>query len=191
MKTRFVADALGVDYDWVEIDVVAGEAQSEDILSLNPVGQVPFARWPNGRVLPQSNAIMQYLAEISGGGERFIPSDPFQKAQMMSWLFWEQYSHETAIAVRRYHKHLLGKPDDEIDPGLLPKGRRALGVMELQLTYTDYLVGDAITLADVALVAYTRWAHEAGFDLSEFPAVRRWVSRIETDLGLPHAQEIA
>ena len=191
MKTRFVADALGVDYDWVEIDVVAGEAQSEDILSLNPVGQVPFARWPNGRVLPQSNAIMLYLAEISGGGGRFIPSDPFQKAQMMSWLFWEQYSHETAIAVRRYHKHLLGKPDDEIDPGLLPKGRRALGVMELQLTYTDYLVGDAITLADVALVAYTRWAHEAGFDLSEFPAVRRWVSRIETDLGLPHAQEIA
>ena len=79
MKTRFVADALGVDYDWVEIDVVAGEAQSEDILSLNPVGQVPFARWPNGRVLPQSNAIMQYLAEISGGGERFIPSDPFQR----------------------------------------------------------------------------------------------------------------
>ena len=191
MKTRFVADALSVDYDWVEIDVVAGEAQSEEILSLNPVGQVPFARWPDGRTLPQSNAIMLYLAETTEGGERFIPTDPFQKAQMMSWLFWEQYSHETAIAVRRYHKHLLGKSDDEIDPGLLPKGRRALGVMEMQLTYTDYLVGAAITLADVALVAYTRWAHEAGFDLNEFPAVRRWVGRIETDLGLPHAQEVA
>ena len=188
MKTRFIADALGVDYDWVEINVVGKETQTDEFLAINPAGQVPLARWPNGRILPQSNAIMLYLAETTPGGERFIPSDPFARGQMMSWLFWEQYSHETAIAVRRYHKHLLGKSDDDIDPGLLPKGRRALGVMELQLTYTDYMVGESLTLADVALVAYTRWAHEGGFDLSEFPAVRRWVSRVETDLDLEHAQ---
>ncbi len=191
MKLRFVADRLGVEYDWVEVDVVSGQTQTDEFLALNPVGQVPLARWPDGRVLPQSNAIMLYLAETTPGGEALIPADAFKKAQMTSWMFWEQYSHETAIAVRRYHKHLLGKPDDEIDPGLLPKGRRALGVMEMQLTYTDYLVGDSLTLADISLVAYTRWAHEAGFDLGDFPSVRRWVSRVETDLGLEHASEAA
>ncbi len=115
----------------------------------------------------------------------------FRRAQMMSWLFWEQYSHETAIAVRRFQKHYLNTPDDQIDPQLMAKGRRALGVMELQLTYTDWLVGDAMTLADIALVAYTRVAHEGGFDLSDFPSVERWVSRTEVALNLPHAKEAA
>ena len=152
---------------------------------------MPLARWPDGRVLPQSNAIILYLAETTPGGEKLVPADPFRKAQMTSWMFWEQYSHETAIAVRRYHKHLLAKTDDQIDPNLLAKGRRALGVMEMQLTYTDYLVGDSLTLADIALVAYTRWAHEGGWDLNDFPAVRRWVYRVETDLGIEHAQDAA
>lgn len=189
MKPKWTADLLGIDYDWVEVDILNGGTQSEEFLALNPVGQVPIARWPDGRALPQSNAIMLYLAEEAGSD--LIPADTFRRAQMMSWLFWEQYSHETAIAVRRYHKVYLKKSDDEIDPQLLAKGRRALGVMELQLTYTDWLVGDAMTLADVALVAYTRVADEAGFDLSEFPSVERWVLRTETALGLPHAREAA
>ena len=124
-------------------------------------------------------------------GSDLIPSEPYRKAQMMSWLFWEQYSHETAIAVRRFQKHYLKKADDEIDPNLLAKGRRALGVMELQLTYTDWMVGETMTLADIALVAYTRVAHEGGFDLSEFPSVERWISRTEAALGIPHAKEAA
>lgn len=185
MKPKWTADLLGIDYDWVEIDILAGGTQTEDFLTVNPVGQVPLARWPDGRVLPQSNAIMLYLAESAGSD--LIPADPFQKAQMMSWLFWEQYSHETAIAVRRFHKLYLKKPDDEIDPQLLTKGRRALGVMELQLTYTDWIAGSKITCADIALVAYTRLAHEGGYDLSEFPSVERWVSRTESALGIPHA----
>lgn len=189
MKPKWTADLLGISYDWVEVDILNGGTQSEDFLSLNPVGQVPLARWPDGRVLPQSNAIMLYLAEDAGSD--LVPSDAFQRAQMMSWLFWEQYSHETAIAVRRFQKHYLKKPDDEIDPALMAKGRRALGVMELQLTYTEWLVGDAITLADIALVAYTRLAHEGGFDLSEFPAVERWVSRTEAAIGISHAREAA
>ena len=81
----------------------------------------------------------------------------------------------------------MKKSDDEIDPALLPKGRRALGVMELQLTYTDWMVGDTLTCADIALLAYTRLAHEGGFDLGEFPSVERWVSRAESELGIPHA----
>ena len=189
MKPKWTADLLGIPYDWVEVDILQGGTRTEDFLALNPAGQVPLARWPDGRALPQSNAIMLYLAEQAGS--ELVPADPFRKAQMMSWLFWEQYSHETAIAVRRFHKHYLKTPDDQIDPHLMAKGRRALGVMELQLTYTDWLVGDAMTLADIALVAYTRVAHEGGFDLSEFPSVERWVSRTEAALGIPHAKEAA
>ena len=189
MKPKWTADLLGIPYDWVEVDILQGGTQTEDFLSLNPAGQVPLARWPDGRALPQSNAIMLYLAEEAGSD--LVPSDMFRRAQMMSWLFWEQYSHETAIAVRRFQKHYLNTPDDQIDPQLMAKGRRALGVMELQLPYTDWLVGDAMTLADIALVAYTRVAHEGGFDLSDFPSVERWVSRTEVALNLPHAKEAA
>ena len=189
MKPKWTADLLGIPYDWVEVDILQGGTRTEDFLSVNPAGQVPLARWPDGRALPQSNAIMLYLAEEAGSD--LVPSDAFRKAQMMSWLFWEQYSHETAIAVRRFQKHYLKTPDDQIDPQLLAKGRRALGVMELQLTYTDWIVGDTMTLADIALVAYTRVAHEGGFDLSDFPSVERWVSRTEAALNIPHAKEAA
>ncbi|MEM8921365.1 MAG: glutathione S-transferase family protein [Pseudomonadota bacterium] len=187
LKPRWVADRLGVDYDWVEIDIFNGGTQSEAFLAINPAGQVPIARFPDGRVLPQSNAIMMYLAEMNGSN--LLPSDPFARAQMMSWLFWEQYSHEPYVAVRRSKLKYQGADEADLDPDLFAKGRRALGVMEMQCTYTDYLVGDGLTLADVALVAYTRWAHEGGFDLNEFPNVRRWVARVETDLGLEHAAE--
>ena len=189
MKPKWTADVLGIPYDWVEVDILNGSTQTEDFLSVNPAGQVPLARWPDGLVLPQSNAIMLYLAEEAHSD--LIPADSFHRAQMMSWLFWEQYSHETAIAVRRFQKRYLKRPDDEIDPNLMAKGRRALGVMELQLTYTDWIVGDAMTLADIALVAYTRVAPEGGFDLSEFPAVERWVSHTEVALDIPNAKEAA
>ncbi|MEL6728980.1 MAG: glutathione S-transferase family protein [Pseudomonadota bacterium] len=182
-KPRWTADYLDIDHDWVEVDILDGGTQTEEFLSLNPVGQVPIARWPDGRVLPQSNAIMLYLAE----GSDLIPEDTFQRAQMNSWLFWEQYSHETSIAVRRFKKHYLKLPDEEIDPQLMVKGRRALGVMEMQLTWTDWLVGETLTCADIALVAYTRVAHEGGFDLAEFPNVERWVSRVEGALSIGHA----
>lgn len=182
-KPRWTADYLDIDHDWIEVDILNGGTQSEDFLALNPVGQVPLARWPDGRVLPQSNAIMLYIAE----GSDLIPQDTFTRAQMNSWLFWEQYSHETAIAVRRFQKLYLKKSDDEIDPQLMAKGRRALGVMEMQLTYTDWLVGDRLSCADIALVAYTRLAHEGGFDLAAFPSVERWVGRTETALGIGHA----
>lgn len=182
-KPRWTADYLDIDHDWVEVDILDGGTQTEEFLSLNPVGQVPIARWPDGRVLPQSNAIMLYLAE----GSDLIPDDAFQRAQMNSWLFWEQYSHETSIAVRRFKKHYLKLPDSEIDPQLMAKGRRALGVMEMQLTWTDWLVGENMTCADIALVAYTRVAHEGGFDLAQFPNVERWVSRVEGALSIGHA----
>ncbi|MEO0883443.1 MAG: glutathione S-transferase family protein [Pseudomonadota bacterium] len=182
LKTRWAADHCGLDHDWVDIDILAGDTKTEAFLSINPVGQVPVARWPDGRTLAQSNAICLYFA--SSTGSDLIPADPFQRAQMESWLFWEQYSHETSIAVRRFQKHYLKKSDDEIDPGLLEKGEKALGLMDRQLSHTDWLVGDRLSLADLCLVAYTRLASEGGFDLDKFPAVEQWVARTEDALGI-------
>ena len=189
-KTKWTADYLGVDYDWLEVNVVEGGTRSDAFMAMNPSGQVPVMRLPDGRILPQSNAIILYLAETYAS-EALIPTDPFEKAKMMSWLFWEQYSHEPYIAVRRFRKTFMNMTDDELDPQLLARGRRALGVMEMQLTFSNYFVGDSMTLADIALVAYTRVADEGGFDLNEFPNVQRWIARVETDLGIGHAKKAA
>src|SRR6185312_9062781 len=129
------------------------------------------------------NAILLYLAE----GSDLVPADAFARAQMLQWLFWEQYSHETVIAVRRFHKVFLKKPEAEIDPALLPKGERVLTVMNDRLGKEPYFVAKKLTLADIALVAYTRWAHEGGFDLARYPNVQEWVRRVEDELGLDHA----
>ena len=184
LKTRWIADLMGIDYDWREMDIFAGDTRTEDFLALNPAGQVPCMVREDGRVLAQSNAIMLYLAE----GSSLIPEDAFDRAKMMEWMFWEQYSHEPAIAVRRAQLKFMNIPEAEIDPMLMQKGRRALGVMELRLMARDFIVGERITLADVALVAYTRVAHEGGFDLADFPAVRSWVHRVERELGLEPAE---
>ena len=180
LKVRWTATHLGVDFDWTEIDVLSGATRTEDFLKLNPSGQVPAVILPDGRALSQSNAIIVYLAGLADSA--LLPTDLYERAKVNEWLFWEQYSHEPCIAVRRFQKSFLGKDDDELDPQLLTRGRRALGQMELALQGASYLVGDELTVADIALVAYTRVAHEGGFDLSEFPAVRAWVARVERDL---------
>lgn len=183
LKVKFVADRFGIPIKWIEIDVVNRETRTPEFLALNPAGQVPVVVLEDGRVLAQSNAIMLHLAESSD----LIPQAAYDRALMFQWMFWEQYSHETAIAVRRYHRHFLKKPESEIDPALMPKCERALTVMEEHLATRRYFVADRLTLADVALVAYTRFAHEADLDLSRWPQVRAWVRRIETDLKLDHA----
>ncbi|MFZ2468694.1 MAG: glutathione S-transferase family protein [Parvibaculum sedimenti] len=179
-KVKFVCDRLGIPYRWIEMDILRGETRTPEFLAMNPAGQVPTVRFEDGRSLAQSNAIMLYLAD----GSDLIPADAFDRALMNQWLFWEQYSHETAIAVRRFHAHILKKPESEIDPALMDKGKRALGVMEGHIATRRYFVGEKLTLADLALVAYTRFAHEAGFDLAEFPHVRSWVDRVKADLNL-------
>lgn len=179
-KITFVCDRIGLPYRWIEIDILKNETRTPEFLAMNPAGQVPFVRFDDGRILAQSNAIMLYLAE----GSDLVPSDPFDRALMNQWLFWEQYSHETAIAVRRYHAHILKKPESEIDPVLIEKGHRALGVMEGHLATRRYFVADRLSLADLALVAYTRFAHEAGFDLTQYPHTREWVGRVKAELKL-------
>jgi glutathione S-transferase len=183
LKIKFVCDRLGIPYRWVETDVVKGETRTPEFLKRNPAGQVPVVEWPDGRILAQSDAIIFHLAE----GSALIPTDAFERAQMLQWMFWEQYSHETVIAVRRFHKTYLKKPEHEIDPALLPKGERVLGVMDDHLATRHYFVGEKLTLADIALVAYTRWAGEGGFELARYPHVQGWIGRVEKDLGLAHA----
>lgn len=183
LKVKFVCDRLGIAYRWVETSVLKSETRTAEFLAMNPAGQVPVVKLADGRILSQSNAIILYLAENSD----LIPADAYERALMFQWLFWEQYSHETVIAVRRFHKGFLKKPDAEIDPALLPKGERVLAVMNDHLATRRYFVGEKISLADIALVAYTRWASEGGFDLARTSHVQDWIRRVENDLGLEHA----
>lgn len=180
LKVKWTADHLGVDYEWIDIDVVKGETRSEDFLAINPAGQVPCLERSDGRILAQSNAIIFHLAR----GSKLIPQDDFDQAKMLEWMFWEQYSHEPFIAVRRFRKAFLRLGDDELDPDLMAKGRRALGVMEMRLLSREFIVGNTLSLADIALVAYTRVADEGGFDLDEFLGVRGWIARVEQELGI-------
>jgi glutathione S-transferase len=182
LKVKFVADRLGLPYDWVETSVLERETRTPEFLALNPAGQVPLAVFADNGSLAQSNAIILHLA----WGTDLIPDDPFARAQMFQWLFWEQYSHEPALAVLRFQRHYLKKTEAEIDPALAGKCESALGLMETHLRGRDYFVGGRLSLADVALVAYTRFIHEAALDLGRWPQVRAWVRRIEDELALPH-----
>lgn len=180
LKVKWTADHLGLTYDWQNVDILKGETRTEDFLAINPAGQVPCLVRQDGRILAQSNAICFHLAE----GSALIPEVSFDMAKMLEWMFWEQYSHEPAIAVRRFQKAYKGLDEDQIDPDLMAKGRRALGVMEMRLLSRDFIVAEQLSLADIALVAYTRVADEGGFDLDEFLNVRGWVARVENELGI-------
>lgn len=180
LKVKFVADRLGIPHDWVEVSVLAKETRTPEFLAMNPAGQVPVVRFADNEVLAQSNAIILHLAE----GSDLIPADAFERAQMYQWLFWEQYSHEPAIAVLRFRKHYLNKPDNEINPGLPARCASVLMLMNNHLADRRYFVGERLSLADVALVAYTRFAPQAGLDLASYFHVRDWVGRVVHDLKL-------
>lgn len=180
MKPRWVMDRLGIAYEWIETNAFNGETRTPEFLKLNPAGQVPTVVLADGRTLAQSNAIMLHLAE----GSDLIPSDAYDRAKMFEWLFWEQNSHEIYVAVRIARVHYLNMRDDELDPVLMTRGKAALARMEQHLSQTPYLVGSALTLADIALLAYTRKAELGGFDLSSYPSVQAWIARMQGDLGL-------
>lgn len=183
LKVKWICDALGVGYEWIEVDSLHGETRTPEFLAMNPAGQVPVVRFDDGRTLAQSNAILSYLAR----GSRFIPQDHYTQAKMDEWLFWEQYSHEPYIAVCRYHMRFLGKAASEREPERVKRGEAALARMDRHLTTTRFMVGENISLADVSLVAYTRVAHEGGFDLAPHAALRRWILDCERELGLTPA----
>ena len=183
LKVKWTADLLDLAYEWVEIDVLKQETRTATFLARSPAGQVPVLELPDGSSLSQSNAIVLYL--LKSHGSPLVPLDDFVFAQVLQWLFWEQYSHEPAIAVRRFQKAYLGWSDDEIEPTLLEKGNAALQVMEDHLSRQFWFAGDNISAADIALVAYTRSAPEGGFDLSAYPQLEACIGRTEAALGLP------
>ena len=180
LKVKWTAERLHLPFDWIEVDILKGESRTPEFLAQNPAGQVPMVILSDGRALSQSNAILLHLAE----GSPLIPADAFERAKMWEWMFWEQYSHEPYVAVVRFQMAYLGKGRDEIEARLVERAGQALARLETQLQQTPYLVGERLTLADIALVAYTRVAHEGGFDLSQYPAVKSWVGRMETALGI-------
>jgi glutathione S-transferase len=180
LKVKWTAERLRLPYEWVEVDVVRGEAREERFRRMNPAAQVPTVMFQDGRTLAQSNAIVLHLSE----GSSLIPADAYWRAKMMEWMFWEQYSHEPYIAVRRFQKRYLQRPEASLDPKLMTQGEAALVRMEVGLAASPYLVGETLTCADIVLLAYTRLADEGGFDLSRYPAVRAWIRRAELDLDL-------
>ncbi|HYD86853.1 MAG TPA: glutathione S-transferase family protein [Vitreimonas sp.] len=180
LKTKWVAERLGIRFEWIETSSFSGATRTPEFLAINPAGQVPVAILADGRMLAQSNAIMLYFAENSD----LVPKDAYERAKMLEWLFWEQYSHEPYIAVRIARKYFLNQREEDLDPVLLTKGAAALARLELQLQGAPFLVNGALTLADIALVAYTRAAPRGGFDLESYPAVKAWVGRVERELGL-------
>jgi glutathione S-transferase len=180
LKVKWTAAHLGFVADWVEIDITKGESRTPEFLAMNPAGQVPVLELDDGRTIAQSNAILLYLAR----GSALIPADPYDAAKMLEWLFWEQYSHEPYIAVARFQVLYLGKPVASLEPRLVERGTAALVRLETALADRPFLVGGALTLADIALVAYTRVAHEGGFDLAGYPAIRRWIGQVESRLDI-------
>jgi len=180
LKVKWLLEWLGRDYRWVEVDIMNGGSRSAEFLAINPAGQVPTLVLEDGRTLAQSNAILMYLGE----GTKLIPTDAYDRARMTEWLFWEQYSHEPYVAVARFQRVYQGRAQADVDPRLMQRGDAALDRLEGALKGRTWLAGEAMTLADIALVAYTRMASDGGFDLESRPSVRRWITGVEAALGL-------
>lgn len=176
-KIKLLMSLLDIEHEWLHVDILAGETHTDEFKKLNPNTRIPVLVLPDGQVLSESNAILNYLAE----GTVLLPDDRFLRAQVLKWQFFEQYSHEPFIATARYINKYLGLPQERLAEyeGKQEGGHKALAIMEGRLKEADFLVGDALSIADISLYAYTHVAHEGGFDLSAYPAIGQWIARIE------------
>ncbi|MES5815309.1 glutathione S-transferase family protein [Pseudoxanthomonas sp. Soil82] len=180
-KLRLLLEQLGRDYRWIEVDSARGETRTPEFLARNPNGRVPLIELEDGRVLVESNAILCWLAEGTG----FVPADAWQRAQALSWMFFEQYSHEPYIAVARFIRGWTpaDSPRRAELPRLRERGHQALAVMERHLQSADWFAGAAYGIADIALFAYTHCAGDGGFDLSAYPRIGAWLERVRATPG--------
>lgn len=177
-KIKLLTSLLDIEHDWIHIDILADETQTEAFLKKNPSGKIPLLELDDGHFLSESNAILNYLANSTS----FMPNNNFESAKVQQWQFFEQYSHEPFIAVARFIAKYLGLPDErkkEYESKQVG-GHKALKVMEEQLQKTPYLVGEHLTTADISLYGYTHVAGEGGFDLIEYPAILKWINRIQS-----------
>jgi glutathione S-transferase len=183
-KVRLLCALLGVPLRRVELDIdalKAGKTHTDEFLAMNPEGRVPVAELDDGRFLPESNAILVYLAE----GTPYLPEDRFDRAQVLRWLFWEQYSHEPYVAVVRAWRSYFGIPagrEAEL-PIRESRGYAALEVLERTLARQPFLTAQRYTIADIAVYAYTHVAHEGGFVMERYPAVGTWMARVAAQPG--------
>jgi glutathione S-transferase len=176
-KVRLVLKQLALPYELIELDIRTGATRTADFLAKNPNGRIPLLEIPGKGFLPESHAIIAYLAD----GSRLIPTDRFERARMWQWLCFEQYNLEPNIATLRFWLK-LGKTRAELGEKLVEKkknGYAALDVLEESLRDCEYLAGGSYSLADIALYAYTHVAHEGGFDLAPYPTIRAWCERVE------------
>jgi glutathione S-transferase len=180
-KVRLLLAHLGIPYERRTVDVVDRSNRPEVLGGLNPALRVPTVVLDDGRPLAESGAILWYLGE----GTRFVPEDSYERAQVLQWMFFEQYDHEPAIAVARFWLAYSGRPEAFTDrlPERLKAGNRALTAMERHLEGRELFVGTELSLADIALYAYTHVAHEGGFDLRPYPAVRAWLDGVASAPG--------
>ena len=175
-KVRLLLAHLGIAYERRTVDVVDRSNRPELLGGLNPALRVPTLVLDDGRPLAESGAILWYFGE----GTAFVPDDPYERAQVLQWMFFEQYDHEPAIAVVRFWVAYSGRPGEFADrlPERMKAGYRALEAMERHLDGREFFVGDEPSLADIALYAYTHVAHEGGFELDRHPAVQAWLGRV-------------
>lgn len=174
-KVRLLLTQLGMPFERIEMDILKGETRTPEFLKKNLNGRIPVLETERGEYLAESNAILFYLAE----GTPFLPADRFERARVLQWMCFEQYSHEPNIATVRFWMH--SEMTDERRAQLEPKrklGYAALGVMEGHLTGRSFFVGERYSIADIALYAYTHVAHEGGFDLARFAAIGAWLERV-------------
>jgi glutathione S-transferase len=173
-KVRLVLEQLNLPYVWHEVDMMNGATRTDAFRKLNPNGKVPVLVIDGDTTLSESGAIMCYLADNSP----LLPDDRLERAQVLQWMFFEQYSHEPYVAVARFIRQFLKRHDDPRLPEKVAGSYRALDVMEQHLTTRTFFVGERPTLADIALYAYTHVADEAGLDLSNYPQIRAWLDRV-------------
>ncbi|MFL0915051.1 glutathione S-transferase family protein [Vibrio parahaemolyticus] len=176
LKVKLILSFLGIEHQWKHVNILDNETKTTEFLALNPNGKIPTVVFDDGRVLCESNAILGYFAENTP----YLPKDSYQKAKVYEWLFFEQYSHEPYIAVARFIQKYQGMPEQRLEEykSLQTGGHKALQIMELQLSKTKFLVGDNISIADIALYAYTHVANEGGFNLETYPNIERWIEGI-------------
>jgi glutathione S-transferase len=177
-KVRLLLHQLGIPCERVELDIVKGETRTPEFLAKNPNGRIPTLELEDGTCLPESNAILWYLAE----GTPFLPEGRLLRAQALSWLCFEQYSHEPNIATLRFWTHAgLLEQRSALVPGKREAGAAALAVMEGHLAKRRFFVAERYTIADIALYAYTHVAEEGGFSLAPYPAIRAWIARVAAE----------
>ncbi len=173
-KVRLLFAQVGVQYERREVDVVDRSGRPELLGDLNPALRVPTLVLDDGRALAESNAILCYFAD----GTPYRPVDRFERAQVLQWLFFEQYSHEPYIAVPRFWKIAGIEPPEPEREAKLRGGRAALAALDKHLSGREFLVGERYSIADIALYAYTHVAPEGGFELEPYGAVRAWLARV-------------